>query len=125
MNTKILRTPEIQELGIPTYVDIGSSGADLRSSEDTIVHAGERKMVKTGVKIALSPSIQIGPMKISFEAQVRPRSGLALKKGITVLNSPGTIDESYLLEIGVILFNTSTEDFEIKKGPIFANLILE
>jgi dUTP pyrophosphatase len=139
MITKILNTSEIKELGLPQYADSGSSGADLKSSEDVIVKAGERKLVKTGIKLALPKLIITKGTRIereeeyrrvedlydiSFEAQVRPRSGLALKKGITVLNTPGTIDESYRGEIGVIIFNTSNEDFEIKKGDKIAQLVL-
>lgn len=99
----------------PKYETPQSAGADVRSKIDTIVPAHGRKLVPTGMFIAV-PS--------GYEAQVRPRSGLALKKGITVLNTPGTIDADYRGEVGVILFNTSDEDFEVKAGDRIAQIVL-
>ena len=101
----------------PNYETIASAGMDLRAniSEPITLKSLERTIVKTGLFIELP---------IGFEAQVRPRSGLAAKKGITVLNSPGTVDADYRGEIGVILVNLSHEDFVIENGERIAQLII-
>lgn len=99
----------------PQYETPQSAGADVRSNEDKIIPAHGRALVKTGLCVAIP---------VGYEIQVRPRSGLALKKGITVLNTPGTIDADYRNEIGVILFNTTDEDFEVKMGDRIAQLVL-
>jgi dUTP pyrophosphatase len=102
---------------LPNYETIASAGMDLRADLDapiTLAPLG-RTIVKTGLFIEL-------PM--GYEAQVRPRSGLAIKKGITVLNSPGTVDADYRGEIGVILVNLSNEDFVIENGERIAQLII-
>ena len=102
---------------IPSYETEGSAGMDLRANIDTSIALKplERAIIKTGLFIALP---------IGFEAQVRPRSGLAAKKGITVLNSPGTIDADYRGEIGVILVNLSNEEFVVNDGERIAQLIV-
>ena len=102
---------------LPNYETIASAGMDLRAniSEPITLKSLERTIVKTGLFIELP---------IGFEAQVRPRSGLAAKKGITVLNSPGTVDADYRGEIGVILVNLSHEDFVIENGERIAQLII-
>jgi dUTP pyrophosphatase len=102
---------------LPNYETIASAGMDLRAniSEPITLKSLERTIVKTGLFIELP---------LGFEAQVRPRSGLAAKKGITVLNSPGTVDADYRGEIGVILVNLSTEDFVIENGERIAQLII-
>ena len=101
----------------PSYETLLSAGMDLRAniSESIALKPLERVIVKTGLFIALPAGL---------EAQVRPRSGLAAKKGITVLNSPGTVDADYRGEIGVILVNLSNEDFLIKDGERIAQLII-
>jgi dUTP pyrophosphatase len=101
----------------PNYETEGSAGMDLRANiEETItLKPLERAIVKTGLFIALP---------VGFEAQVRPRSGLAAKKGITVLNAPGTVDADYRGEIGVILVNLSNKDFVINDGERIAQLII-
>lgn len=101
---------------IPQYATILSAGVDLRANIDApiILKPLARKLVKTGLYIALPEGT---------EAQVRPRSGLAYKKGITVLNSPGTIDADYRGEIGVLLVNLSNEDFIIEDGERIAQLV--
>ena len=101
----------------PSYETILSAGMDLRAniSESLRLKPLERVIVKTGLFIALPAGL---------EAQVRPRSGLAAKRGITVLNSPGTVDADYRGEIGVILVNLSNEDFLIKDGERIAQLII-
>ncbi len=102
---------------LPNYETIASAGMDLRAniSEPITLKSLERSIVKTGLFIELP---------IGYEAQVRPRSGLAAKKGITVLNSPGTIDADYRGEIGVILVNLSQDDFVIENGERIAQLII-
>ena len=101
----------------PSYETILSAGMDLRAniSESLILKPLERVIIKTGLFIALPAGL---------EAQVRPRSGLAAKRGITVLNSPGTVDADYRGEIGIILVNLSNEDFLIKDGERIAQLII-
>jgi dUTP pyrophosphatase len=102
---------------LPNYETNASAGLDLRANltESIILKPLERTLVKTGLFIELP---------IGYEAQVRPRSGLAYKKGITVLNSPGTVDADYRGEIGVILVNLSNEDFVIENGERIAQLII-
>ncbi len=102
---------------LPEYGTEASAGVDLRAnlSEPIALKPLERKLVKTGLFIELP---------IGYEAQVRPRSGLALKHGITVLNTPGTIDADYRGEIGVILVNLSNEDFVIENGERIAQMVI-
>ncbi len=102
---------------LPNYETIASAGMDLRANVDgpSILKPLERAIVKTGLFIELP---------VGYEAQVRPRSGLAAKKGITVLNSPGTIDADYRGEIGVILVNLSNEDFTVEHGERIAQLVI-
>lgn len=101
---------------LPAYETGLSAGVDLRASleENIVLRSMERKLVGTGLFMEIPAG---------YEAQVRPRSGLALKNGITVLNSPGTIDADYRGEVGVILINLSNEDFEIQPGDRIAQLI--
>ncbi|GGG39246.1 deoxyuridine 5'-triphosphate nucleotidohydrolase [Croceivirga lutea] len=102
---------------LPHYETNASAGMDLRAniSESITLKPLERTIVKTGLFIALP---------VGYEAQVRPRSGLAAKKGITVLNAPGTVDADYRGEIGVILVNLSNEDFVIEDGERIAQLVI-
>ncbi|OBX21868.1 MULTISPECIES: dUTP diphosphatase [Bizionia] len=102
---------------LPHYETIASAGMDLRAnlSESRVLKPLERSIVGTGLFIELP---------VGIEAQVRPRSGLAAKKGITVLNAPGTIDADYRGEIGVILVNLSNEDFTIENGERIAQLVI-
>jgi dUTP pyrophosphatase len=101
----------------PNYETTGAAGMDLRANieKEITLKPLKRAIVKTGLFIALP---------IGFEAQIRPRSGLAAKKGITVLNSPGTVDADYRGEIGVILVNLSNDDFVINDGERIAQLII-
>jgi dUTP pyrophosphatase len=99
---------------VPKYQTQGSAGCDIYANEYLMIKPGQRATVATGLKIEL-PS--------GFEAQVRPRSGLAAKYGITVLNSPGTVDEDFRGEIKVILLNTGDEEFIVNKGDRIAQLI--
>ncbi len=114
MNIKIINK---SGHALPHYETIASAGMDLRANimEPITLKPLERTIVKTGLFIELP---------IGIEAQVRPRSGLAAKKGITVLNAPGTIDADYRGEIGVILVNLSNEDFTIQNGERIAQLVI-
>jgi dUTP pyrophosphatase len=100
----------------PSYAKAGDAGADLRSTQKLTIAAGERALVGTGVSIAL-PEGYVG--------LVHPRSGLALRHGITVLNTPGTIDAGYRGEIMVTLFNSSKENFEVAVGDRIAQLLIQ
>jgi len=102
---------------LPQYATALSAGVDLRANIDApiVLRPLERRLIPTGLYIALPAG---------YEAQVRPRSGLALKKGIGVLNAPGTIDADYRGEIGVILVNLSNEDFEIADGDRIAQMVI-
>ena len=102
---------------LPNYSTIASAGMDIRANIDNpfTIKPLERTIIKTGLFIELP---------VGYEAQVRPRSGLAFKKGITVLNSPGTIDADYRGEIGVILVNLSSEEFVIEDGERIAQMVI-
>lgn len=102
---------------MPRYATSQSAGMDLRANleEPVVLHPMERRLIPTGLHIALPEG---------YEAQVRPRSGLALKHGLTVLNAPGTIDADYRGEIGVVLINLSQEDFTINDGERIAQLVV-
>lgn len=102
---------------MPTYATPQSAGMDLRANleEPVVLHPMERRLIPTGLHVALPEG---------YEAQVRPRSGLALKHGLTVLNAPGTIDADYRGEIGVVLINLSQEDFTINDGERIAQLVV-
>ena len=102
------------EAVLPAYAHASDAGMDVRSVADLVIPAGGRALVPTGL-VAIIP-----PM---YEIQVRPRSGLALKHGVTVLNTPGTIDSGYRGEIGVILANFGYKDFSVAKGDMVAQLV--
>lgn len=114
MNVQIINKSKHQT---PAYETEGSAGMDLRANieEAIVLKPLERVIVKTGLFIALPNG---------YEAQVRPRSGLAAKKGITVLNAPGTVDADYRGEIGVILVNLSNEEFTVNDGERIAQLVI-
>jgi dUTP pyrophosphatase len=101
---------------MPSYAHPGDAGLDLFSIEHLVIKKGHRALVKTGIAIALPKG---------YEAQVRPRSGLAIKHGITVLNTPGTIDAGYRGEVGVILINHSTDDFLVEKHAKIAQIVVK
>ncbi len=102
---------------LPVYATVQSAGMDLRANidEPIVLRPMERRLIPTGLYIALPAG---------YEAQVRPRSGLALKRGITVLNAPGTIDADYRGEVGVLLINLSSEDFIVNDGERIAQMII-
>ncbi len=114
---KIKRLENLGDLSVPKYETSGSAGLDLMAAidENIILKSGEIKLIKTGISIALQQG---------FEAQIRPRSGLALKNGITVLNSPGTVDSDYRGEICVILINHSKENFTVSRGMRIAQMVI-
>jgi len=114
---KFKRLSHAKNLPLPKYETTGSSGIDICAAlkKDITIKKGEYKLVPTGLIISL-PKL--------FEAQIRPRSGLAFKNGITVLNSPGTIDSDYRGEIGVILINHGKKKFTIKHGMRIAQMII-
>ena len=100
---------------LPAYAHPSDAGMDLRSVDELVLPPGGRALVHTGLVMALPPL---------YEAQVRPRSGLALKHGVTVLNAPGTVDSGYRGEVGVILANFGDVDFPVKKGDKIAQLVI-
>jgi dUTP pyrophosphatase len=115
MNMK-LRIELINEHAkLPDYAHEGDAGMDLYAVESVTLNPGERKLVGTGLKIQLPPNT---------EAQIRPKSGLALKKGITLLNTPGTVDEGYRGEVGVILINHSNEVYPVEIGQKIAQMVI-
>jgi dUTP pyrophosphatase len=111
------RLPHAEGLPLPSYATAGAAGMDLLAAiNDPIsVRPGERILIPTGLTIALPPG---------YELQIRPRSGLALRHGITLPNTPGTIDEDYRGEIGVIVLNTGTEAFIVERGARIAQAVL-
>src|ERR1700748_1597390 len=113
----IIRVINKSKNGLPAYETIHAAGMDLRADLETSITLKplERKLVPTGLHIELPEG---------FEAQIRPRSGLAFKHGISIVNSPGTIDADYRGEIKVLLINLSTEEFEIKTGDRIAQMII-
>lgn len=118
LNVQIIQLPGNEDLPLPVQMSEGSSGFDLHAavSESVHIQPGKWKLIPTGIAIS---------MPHGLEAQVRPRSGLALKHGITVLNSPGTIDADYRGEIGVILLNVGEEDYTVERGHRIAQLVFQ
>lgn len=112
---RLKRLPHGQDLPLPAYATSGAAGMDVVSAEDVVIAPGARHAVATGLAMAIPHG---------FEIQVRPRSGLALKHGITVPNTPGTIDSDYRGELKVILINHGTQDFAIARGDRVAQLVL-
>jgi len=119
MNLKVQlkRLPHGMDLPLPKYMSDHAAGMDLYAAvlEETIIAPGEWKLIPTGLSMAIPEG---------FEAQVRPRSGMALKQGISVLNTPGTVDADYRGEVGVILMNHSKQDLVIKRGDRIAQMII-
>lgn len=111
---RMKRLPHGAGLPLPSYESAGAAGMDVRAAKDMVIAPGARALVPTGFAIAIPHG---------FEVQVRPRSGLALKKGISVPNSPGTIDSDYRGELGVILINHGGEDFVIAHGDRIAQIV--
>ncbi len=116
ISVRVKRLPHGEGIEAPGYMSQGASGMDLRAavSEPVLLEPGKRKLIPTGVAVS---------MPAGYEAQVRPRSGLAIKHGITCLNSPGTIDSDYRGEINIILINLGEESFLIERGMRIAQII--
>lgn len=112
-NLKVMLLNE--DARLPLQANPGDAGLDLFSAEEKVIKPGEAELIKTGIKIELPPGT---------EAQVRPRSGLALKHSVTVLNSPGTIDEGYRGEVAVILINHGKKDFVVEKQMRIAQMVI-
>ena len=117
LKAQIKRLPHNQDLPLPSYMSEHAAGMDLYAAVDnlTSIPPGGWKLVPTGIAIALPDG---------YEAQVRPRSGLALKQGVSILNTPGTVDADYRGEVGVILMNHSDRDLIIKRGDRIAQMIV-
>jgi dUTP pyrophosphatase len=111
----IHRLPHGEGLALPAYESEHAAGMDLRAAEDALLAPGGRALIATGFAIALPEG---------FEAQVRPRSGLAAKHGVTLLNTPGTIDADYRGEIKVVLINHGDSDFTVRRGDRIAQMIV-
>ena len=113
----VKRLPHGADLELPTYATEASAGVDLVAAveADLVLQPGERRLVPSGIAIALPPGT---------EAQVRPRSGLALKHGISIVNAPGTIDSDYRGEVGVILINLGQEPFTVTRGARIAQMVI-
>ena len=117
MNTYSLKIEKINDKAItPSYANEGDAGLDIYSVEKLVLAPGERGLVHTGIKLDLLTYT---------EAQIRSRSGLALKNGITLVNSPGTIDEGYRGEIGVIVINHGLESFTVEEGMKIAQMVIK
>lgn len=115
IGVQVKRLPHGQDLALPAYATEGAAGMDVLAAEDITLAPGQRHAVATGLALAIPQG---------YEIQVRPRSGLALKHGITVPNTPGTIDSDYRGELKVILINHGAEQFAIARGDRVAQLVL-
>ena len=119
MKIEIKRLPHNQDLPLPAYETEGAAGMDLRAAvpehQPLVIRPGARALAPTGLSFAVPAG---------FEAQVRPRSGLAIRHGITCLNTPGTVDSDYRGEVQVILANLGEEDFTIRRGDRIAQLVI-
>lgn len=114
MKVLVQRLPSAEGLPLPAYATEGAAGMDLLAAADLTLPPGGRALVPTGLRIALPEG---------WEMQVRPRSGLALKHGVTVLNAPGTVDCDYRGEVGVVLLNTGAEPFAVRRGERIAQAV--
>ncbi|MGI6458909.1 MAG: dUTP diphosphatase [Candidatus Hydrogenedentales bacterium] len=117
LRVQIIREPGTEDIALPQYETAHAAGMDLRAAvpEPLTLRPGERARVPTGLRIALPPG---------YEAQIRPRSGLAIQHGLTLLNSPGTIDADYRGEIDIIIANLGQEPFTIERGERIAQMII-
>lgn len=115
VDVKIYRDEKGKKVKLPKYMTDLSSGMDVYSIENKIIEAKDTELIKTGLYVEIPRG---------FEIQIRPRSGLAYKKGVSILNTPGTIDADYRGEIGIILTNFSSKKFEVKKDMRIAQMVL-
>lgn len=115
---KRVRGKKDHDIPIPRYMTPSSSGMDLHAAldEEVILKPGERRYIPTGIAISIPQG---------YEAQIRPRSGLALQNGVTILNSPGTIDSDYRGEIGVVLINLGERPFHVRRGDRIAQMVIQ
>jgi len=111
-----VKIKKLKDVKTPSYAHKGDAGVDLYSAEDYILKPMERKLVSTGIKIAVP---------LGYEAQVRPKSGLAIKHGISIVNTPGTIDSGYRGEVCVIAINLGNEDYKIEKNSKIAQMVFK
>lgn len=116
---KCTQLPHGADLPLPAYETSGAAGMDLMAAvpagEDVVLTPGERRLIPTGLSIAVPPG---------FEAQIRPRSGLALRHGISIVNAPGTVDSDYRGEVSILLINLGHEPFSIKRGERIAQMVV-
>jgi len=117
IKVKIKKSSGNEDIPLPDYMSPNAAGMDLPAAvkEETVLNPGERKLISTGFSVALPPG---------FEAQIRPRSGLALKHGVSLLNAPGTVDADYRGEVGIILINLGKSPFVVKRGDRIAQMII-
>lgn len=116
MDSTVIKMKRLSDTAqYPAFQSAGAAGADIYADDDCVIKPGNRAVIKTGIAMAMLPG---------YEAQIRPRSGLAAKHGITVLNSPGTIDSDYRGEVGVILINHGAKDFPVKIGDRIAQMVI-
>ncbi|HQH79287.1 MAG TPA: dUTP diphosphatase [Synergistaceae bacterium] len=115
LTVMVVRDGQARDLPLPAYGSEGAAGMDLVAAEESVLLPGEWASVGTGIRLEIPPG---------FEGQVRPRSGLALKHGVTVLNSPGTIDGDYRGEVRVILINHGRDPFTVSRGDRIAQLVI-
>lgn len=117
ITVKVRRLPTAEGLPLPRYMTEGAAGMDLVAAveQDVVLRPGERKLIPTGIQVALPAG---------YEGQVRPRSGLAVKYGVSLLNTPGTIDADYRGEIKVLMINFGQEPFVVRRGDRIAQLVL-
>jgi len=110
-----LKIQKVADVKTPVYEHEGDSGLDLYAAEEYTLKPMERKLISAGIKIAVPPG---------YEAQVRPKSGLALNHGISIVNTPGTVDAGYRGVVGVILINLSDKDFKVEKNKKIAQMVI-
>jgi dUTP pyrophosphatase len=117
LNVPLTREPGSEDLPLPSYATAGAAAVDLHAAvtEETTLHPGERSLIPTGIRIALPEG---------YEAQVRPRSGLAVRHGVGMVNSPGTIDADYRGQIQVILINWGDQPFTVRRGERIAQMVV-
>jgi dUTP pyrophosphatase len=117
IRVRVRRLPDARDLPLPAAASAGSSGCDLRAAlaGEVVLRPGERLLVPTGLALEIPPG---------WEGQVRPRSGLALRHGIGMVNAPGTIDSDYRGEVGVLLINLGAEPFTLRRGDRIAQLVI-
>ena len=118
INIKVKKKPGFEDLELPRYMSPGAAGMDILAAidEEVILPPGEIRFIPSGIYIAIPPG---------YEAQIRPRSGLALRKGLSIVNSPGTVDSDYRGEVGVILINLGQSPVEISRGMRIAQMVIQ